>query len=198
MIPTIGIIGGIGGGKSVVAGAMQSLGGHLIAADQLGHEALNQADIKAKLVERWGNAILDSNGDADRKKLGRIVFADAVELHVLEELLFPCIERRIVAEMARARRADAKFIILDAAILLETGWRRHCDKVVFINAPRALRLARLKEQRGWDDQELTRREKVQMPLEEKKRHADAVIANDAGPEKIAVQVKDALERWKVI
>jgi dephospho-CoA kinase len=199
MIPTIGIVGGIGSGKSFVAAAMQKLGGYLIAADPLGHEALQQADIKAKLVERWGHEILDERGDADRKKIGRIVFADANELRALESLVFPYIEKRIVEEIAHARsRPDVKFIILDAAIMLETGWNRNCDKILFVEAPRDLRLARLKEKRGWNEQELERREKVQMPVEEKKGYADAVIVNDGDPEKVARQMKVTLEQWKVI
>src|SRR5471032_2979316 len=125
MIPTIGIVGGIGSGKSVVADAMQKLGGHLIAADPLGHEALRQPDIKAKLVDRWGKDILDAQGNPDRKKIGHIVFADANELRTLEALVFPFIEKRIIEEIAGARaRGDVQFIILDAAIMIETGWHR--------------------------------------------------------------------------
>jgi len=199
MIPTIGIIGGIGSGKSLVADAMHNLGGYLISADQLGHEALQQADIKGKLVERWGNEILDERREADRKEIGRIVFADAAELRALEALVFPYIEKRIAEEMARARaRPDVKFIILDAAIMLETLWHRQCDKIVFVEAPWELRLARLKEKRGWDEREVQRRESAQMPLQEKKRRADATIVNDAEPQKVSRQVQVTLEQWKVI
>jgi len=199
MIPTIGVIGGIGSGKSLVAEAMQNFGGYLISADRLGHEALQQADIKAKLVERWGNEILDERREADRKKMGRIVFADATELRALEALVFPYIEKRIAEEMARARaRPDVKFIILDAAIMLETSWHRQCDKIVFVDAPWELRLARLKEKRGWNEREVQRRESAQMPLQEKKRRADATIVNDAEPQKVSRQVQVTLEQWKVI
>ena len=135
----------------------------------------------------------------DRKKIGRIVFADAAELRALEALVFPYIEKRIAEETARARaRPDVKFIILDAAIMLETLWHRQCDKIVFVDAPWELRVARLKEQRGWDEQEVQRRESVQMPLQEKKRRADATIVNDAEPEKVSRQVQVTLEQWKVI
>ncbi len=199
MIPTLGIVGGIGSGKSAVADAMRSLGGYLIIADRLGHEALLQPDIKAKLRQRWGDAILDEHGDADRKKIGAIVFADPAELRALEAQVFPYIEMRIIQGIAAARtRDDVKFIILDAAILLETGWRRHCDKIVFVDAPRPLRLARLKEKRGWNEEELERREKMQMPLEEKMNRADAVIVNDGDFEKVGRQVKETLVRWKII
>jgi dephospho-CoA kinase len=199
MLPTLGIVGGIGSGKSAVADAMRPLGGHLIAADRLGHEALLQPDIKAKLRQRWGDAILDERGEADRKKIGAIVFADLVELRALEAQVFPYIEKRIVEEIAHARtRDDVKFIILDAAILLEACWRCHCDKIVFVDAPRSVRLARLKEKRGWNEEELDRREKMQMPLEEKMNHADAVIVNDGDFEKVGRQAKETLVRWRII
>src|SRR5688572_22565289 len=103
MIPTLGIVGGIGSGKSLVAHTMENLGGRLINADKLGHEALEQPDIKGRLVARWGNDVLDNAGRADRKKIGRIVFADPRELKALEGLVFPYIEKRILEEIARAR-----------------------------------------------------------------------------------------------
>lgn len=198
MIPIIGIVGGIGSGKSLVAEAMQALGGHLIVADHLGHEALEQPDIKAMLVARWGTAILDPDGKASRKAIGRIVFANAGELRALESLVFPYIEKRITDEIALARtRPGVPFVVLDAATMIETGWGRHCDKIVFVDAPRDLRMARVK-QRGWDEKELDRREKTQMPIDEKKMKADAVIVNDGERDKVVTQVKDLLVSWKII
>ena len=199
MIPTIGIVGGIGSGKSTVALALQELGGFIVNGDSLGHEALCSPGIKEKLIDHWGNAVFDASGEVDRRKLGRIVFADPAELKKLEGLVFPYIEKRIREEIAAARsRPTAKFIILDAAIMLETGWNRNCDKILFVDAPRELRLARLAEKRGWDANELERREKAQMPIEDKRRRSDAVIINDGDPEKVARQAKVTLECWKVI
>ena len=117
MIPTIGIVGGIGSGKSAVADAMRQLGGHLIAADQLGHEALRQPDIKAQLVERWGTRILDDagrrrspQGRPNRvRRCGRVARSGISGFSVHRE-----------TNSARNRRArampDVKFIVLDAAI----------------------------------------------------------------------------------
>jgi len=198
MIPTIGIVGGIGSGKSLVANAMQQLGGHLINADRLGHEALEQPDTQARLIERWGPSIL-KDGKPDRRQIGRIVFSNAEELRALERIVFPHIEKRIHEEIARARTlSGVQFIILDAAILLETGWKRHCDKIVFVDTPREIRLQRLMEHRGWDEHEVERREKMQMPLEQKKMHADAIVINDGEREKVVRQVQDTLVSWKVI
>jgi dephospho-CoA kinase len=199
VIQTIGIVGGIGSGKSAVADAMQQLGGFLISADRLGHDALQKPDILEKLVQRWGNAILDRDGKADRRKIAALVFADVKELRALEEIVFPYIEKNIFTEIASARcKPDVKFIILDAAIMLETGWHRSCDKIIFVDAPRDVRLARLKEKRGWNEEEVERREAAQMPLDEKKRLVDAVIVNDEDFLKVARQVKDALEQWNII
>jgi len=199
MLSTLGIIGGIGSGKSVVADAMQAFGGHLIAADQLGHEALQQADIKAQLVKRWGKQILGENGEPNRKRIGAIVFTDPKERRTLEAMVFPYIENRIADEIAAAQsRPEEKFIILDAAIMLEAGWDQQCDHIVFVEAPREVRLARLKEKRGWDEAELARREAAQMPLDKKKRRADAVIVNDESPVKVAGQVQRLLLQWRMI
>jgi dephospho-CoA kinase len=72
----IGIVGGIGSGKSLVARAMQELGGYLIQADQLGHAALEQPDVKSQLVARWGDSVLDDQETADRKQIGRRKIGD--------------------------------------------------------------------------------------------------------------------------
>jgi dephospho-CoA kinase len=198
-IPTIGIVGGIGSGKSVVAEAMQKFGGYPISGDRLGHEALRQPAIRAKVIERWGSEVLDPQGEVDRRKIGRIVFADAEERCALEAMVFPYIGQRIAEESVAAQaQSDIKFIILDAAILIESGWSEHCYKIVFVDAPREVRVARLKEKRGWNEEELQRRESAQMPLERKKRRADAVIVNDGDLEKVTRQVQDTLEQWNVI
>jgi dephospho-CoA kinase len=196
--PVVGIVGGIGSGKSVVAELLRKQNGYLVSADQLGHEALRQTDIRASVVARWGKEILNEDGQADRKKIGKIVFAEPEELRFLESLVFPYIEKRIWQEIARAEGQPAvKFIILDAAIMMETGWHRFCYKTLFVDAPREIRLARLEASRGWSEKELNRREMAQMPNEEKKRRADVIILNDEGVEKVARQVQAALEQWNV-
>ncbi len=88
-------------------------------------------------------------------------------------------------------------IVLDAAILMEAGWHTVCDKILFIDSAPEIRRQRLAKQRGWSGREMDQREDAQMPLAEKRRRADAVIANDAEPEQIAAQVQSLLERWKL-
>ena len=196
--PIIGVVGGIGSGKSFVAGLLAERGGWLIPADQLGHEALLHEPCKRALVARWGNRILKPTGDIDRRALGAIVFADEAERKALEAVVFPYIDERIHAEIAKANASPhAKFTILDAAILLETGWDQHCDKIVFVDTPRAERLKRLQSQRGWTEAELDRREAAQMPLDEKRRRADAVLNNAGEPSSLDAEIDRMLRGWGI-
>ncbi len=196
MKPIIGIIGGIGGGKSLVAGELVKRGGYLIAGDLLGHEALRQPDIKARAVERWGRAILDEGGEIRRRLLGKIVFADVQELRALEGLVFPFIGNRIRKEIDKANDDPAaRLIVLDAAVMMEAGWDRACDKVIFVDAPRAVRLQRLLANRGWSEREVTAREKAQLPLPVKQARADGIVDNAGPPEKAAGQIDKLLREW---
>lgn len=191
--PVIGLIGGIGSGKSLVAAEFAKRGGKVIAGDQLGHDALRQPDVRAQVAARWPQ-VMGPDGEVDRTKLGAIVFADPAERRALEALTHPVIERRIAEEVAAAQaEPDVTAVVLDAAILLEAGWDRHCDRIVFVDAPRDVRLQRLKQQRGWTEKELQAREDAQLSLADKQSRADAVVDNSGLPEETARQITTLLQ-----
>ncbi len=194
--PVIGLVGGMGSGKSLVAEVLAASGGKIVSGDLLGHEALRQPGIQAQVVQRWGTGVLDANGAVDRRRVGPIVFADPKQRQALESLVFPWIGRRIQEEIESGQQ-DPKvaFLILDAAIMLETGWSDVCDRLIFVDAPREARLRRLAQQRGWTAEEVDAREKAQMPLTEKKQRADIVLENSGSSEQLQRQVHDLLERW---
>jgi dephospho-CoA kinase len=198
--PVLGLVGGIGAGKSTVADALARHGGQVVAADPLGHEALEHPDIRAKVVDVWGNRdILTLQGNIDRKKLGRIVFPSPVERSRLEHLVHPYIERRLREEIDKAQvDPAARFVVLDAAIMLEAGWDGTCDKLIFVDAPRPVRLARVQSQRGWTDADLANREAVQMPADKKKERADAVIDNGGPPAATTAQVEELVRSWELV
>jgi dephospho-CoA kinase len=199
MKPVLGLIGGIGSGKSQAAAELARHGGRVLSGDAAGHEALLQPEVRDRLVQRWGGRVLNESGEIDRRKVGAFVFADLAELKALEAIVHPWIERRLRKEITTAQAdPDIRFLVLDAAIMLEAGWNRICDKVIFVDAPREVRLRRLAEQRGWDAGEVARRERAQMPLAEKRKQADAVLMNDGSPEELARELESLLRRWGLL
>jgi dephospho-CoA kinase len=193
--PVLGLVGGIGSGKSEVAAALARRGGCLVAGDPLGHAALKQPSVRDAVVKRWGQDVLDADGEIDRKKLGAVVFADPDERAALEAIVHPWISRRLREQLLAAKADPAcRFVLLDAAIMLEAGWRTACDVVVYVHAPRSLRLKRVAAQRGWSAEEIAKREEAQLPLALKATCADAALDNSGGPEELEAQVDALLSR----
>jgi len=151
------------------------------------------------VTARWGSDLLRGDGEIDRRKLGAIVFADANERRALEAIQFPYIGDRVREEIAKAAAAPGVyFVVLDAAVLLEAGWRAMCDRIVFVDAPREVRLARLQANRNWTAAELASREASQMPLEEKRQAADVVLLNAGSVEALTGEVNDLVRLWNLL
>ena len=196
--PVIAIVGSIGAGKSTAAKILAECGGAWIVADSLGHEALEQADIVQCVVAKWGPSVLTNGGSVDRRALAKIVFHDTSERKALENMVYPYIGRRVREELLRADNdATFRFVVLDAAVLLEAGWTDIYDHLLFVDAPRPLRYERLAIRSRWSENELVAREAAQMPLDEKRRRADAIVVNDSTPIALRKQLVECLERWNI-
>jgi dephospho-CoA kinase len=194
--PVIGLIGGIGSGKSRVAAKFARRGARVISGDELAHEALRQPEVKEEIARRWGPALLDEHGEVRRRELAALVFADKAELKALEALVHPWIKRRIAAEVEKARHdPTVRLIVLDAAVMLEAGWSELCDRLVYVDAPRELRRKRVAEQRGWTEEEAEARELAQLPLTEKASRADHALDNSATLAHLSRQVDELLRLW---
>jgi len=174
----IGVIGAIGAGKSTVAKRLEELGAKLIDGDAVGHTVLREPEIKSRIVDRFGEDVVGTNGEIDRKRLGGIVFSDKASLDALEAIMHPRMKRIFAEEIADAQNdPSVKLIVFDAAILLEADWGGLMDEIVYVDADRRLREERVKV-RGWSPAELARREQAQWLAEKKKTLADHVIVND--------------------
>jgi dephospho-CoA kinase len=194
--PVIGLIGGIGSGKSRVAALFRERGARVIAGDDLGHEALRQPPVRAQITARWGREVLDAHGEINRRRLAAIVFADPEQRRALESMVHPWIKQRMRDEVEQARNdAAARFVVVDAAILLEAGWNDLCDRLVFVEAPREVRRQRIAEQRGWTAEEVEAREQAQLPLTAKAVRADYTLHNAGSMESLKQKVNDLLQLW---
>lgn len=173
----IGLAGGIGAGKSTVAAAFASLGCVVSDSDAQARECLTRPEVAAQLVSWWGPRVLDASGGVDRRAVAAIVFADPQARARLEALIHPLIRASRDELIGRARAAGAPAVIVDAPLLFEAGLDGDCDAVVFVEAPRADRVERVRATRGWDEAELTRREAAQWPEDDKRRGSTHRIEN---------------------
>ena len=177
--PIIGIAGGIGAGKSHVARLFEQLGCCRVDSDEMVRAAYTHPEVKAAVLERFGENAFDAAGNVDRKALAKTVFTDADARRFLEKLLHP-IANKARVELMHAAARDERVVAFawDSPLLFEAGLDRFCDVTVFVDCPRADRLARVAE-RGWDAAELDRREKAQLPLDKKAALAQYRLANAA-------------------
>ena len=187
--PVIGVLGGIGAGKSFVARQFALLGCAVIDSDELASAALADARVRRQVAERWGRQVLDESGQVDRKALAEVVFEDADELHLLEQIIHPKVHE-LRSDLRRQYMADPEVpaIVEDCPLLLEKDLVDQCDVKVFVDADRRLRLERVAE-RGWSDKELAQREKNQLALDFKAEISDHVIDNSADEAHCARQVR---------
>ena len=197
--PVIGLIGGIGAGKSTAGRFFQQKGGKIVDADAIGHAALGQDEIIGKIVSRWGAKTVKEDGSLDRRVIASIVFANPEERSALEGMVFPYIGERCQEEIQRAQSdLNVRFVVLDAAVMLEAGWNEVADRIVYLDAPRELRLERVAKRNGWTDAELQAREAAQWPIEMKKARADAILLNDSSPLELQKQIDCLLRGWQIL
>lgn len=190
----IGLAGGIGSGKSEVARALAEFGCVVSDSDKAAREALDRRDVRDTLVEWWGPEVLGDDGRIDRKRVAAVVFGDPEQRLRLEELVHPIVRQSRDELIDLASEAGAPGAVIDAPLLFEAGLDTECDAVVFVDAPRETRLNRVRETRGWDEAELERREKVQIPLDAKRRRSDYEVVNNADPEQLRLRVRRILDQ----
>lgn len=139
-------MGGIGSGKSTVAAEFAKLGCEIIDADKIAHELLDRNAVKEKIVTSFGQDVLDSTGKINHKKLADTVFRDAEQLSLLNNILHPLILARAEHLIEQHNRmADAKAIVLDMPLLVEVGWAKRCDRLIFVDCRQQLRAKRAKK-----------------------------------------------------
>jgi dephospho-CoA kinase len=129
-----------------------------------------------------------------RAKLGQKVFEKAEELRELERLIHPRVKARMLQEIEAAREeARVRLIVIDAPLLFEAGLAAWCDHRIFVDAPRSARLGWLARRQGWDEAAVEKRERAQLPLEEKRSKSDYFVGNFGSMEGLERQVSELYE-----
>lgn len=184
----LGIIGGIGSGKSTASTLFRQLGAAVISADDIGHQVLRLPDVKKAVQERWESAVFDGDGEIDRRKLAAVVFADERELSYLKSLTHPLIAEEVHRQRKEHEQGGVQLCLLDAPLLLESGWDSMVDLIIFVSAPAEVRWDRIRS-RGWSETEWRQREAAQLPVEEKFRRARIVLDNSGDADHLRTQVE---------
>lgn len=189
--PVIGILGGVCSGKSTVAKKFAKLGCAVIDADKIAHELLDKSDVKSRITDSFGEAVLDCTGKIDHKKLAEIVFSDADKLALLNKIIHPSVLMQ-AEELIKQYNSQSriKAIVLDMPLLVEVGWDKRCDILIFVDCNLQLRVDRAKKMGFLGENQLKIREKFQISLDSKVDLADNTIDNNSCFSALAKQVAD--------
>jgi dephospho-CoA kinase len=192
----VGLTGGLASGKSFVGHALRDLGCYLIEADELGHQVLLPGgEAYASVVHEFGEEILDQDGHIDRHRLGELVFGKPDLLAKLSALVHPPVaERQAKAIAAIAQSDPGAIVVVEAAILVETGSYKKFDKLIVVVCTPEQQMERALKRGAYTKEEVLARLSRQLPLEEKLRVADYVIDTSGMKQNTLEQVRSLYEK----
>lgn len=193
----IGLTGGIASGKSTISMLLKNRGAVIIDADEIAREIITPGKPAWRaVIEHFGRDILMDEKNIDRKKLGRIVFSDRKLLETLNGITHPAIVREIKERLEHYRKENAKVVVVDAALLLETGINSLVDEVWVVAVDEKTQLKRLLDrEKNMSLEEAMNRIMAQMTLDEKIKMADKIIDNSGSIEETEQQID---ELWREI
>lgn len=184
----VGLTGGIGSGKSVVAGRLRQLGAYVVDADQVARAVVAPgAPALAEIVAHFGTQMLAADGSLRRQELARVVFHDAAALSALNQIMHPRIAKMTAELFCAARDAGSTVLVHDMPLLVEQGLAADYDVVLVVCAPVAVRLERL-ALRGIARDDALARMAAQATDDQRLEVADFTIDNGAGLEATLAQV----------
>jgi dephospho-CoA kinase len=189
----IGLTGGIGSGKSTVSAMLAELGARVVDADRIGHWVYRPGSEGFRaVVDAFGAGVVAPDGTIDRAKLGAIVFADAAARGRLNAIVHPLIGQELAARIAAARDDGYEGpVVVEAAVLIEAGWRPLVDRLWVVSVDRETAVGRVVASRGVSRADVERRVDAQLSDAERRRMADLVIDNGGGLDALRAQVEAA-------
>lgn len=172
----VGITGGIGSGKTTVCKIFELLDIPVFYADDEAKKLYENKKIVSKVVKLFGKQILNSKKKVDKKKLSRIVFDHKPSLLKLNEIIHPEVKRKFNAWMKTQK--GAKYVIKEAAIMIESGSYKDVDYLISVNAYKLLRINRIIRRDKVEEKDIKKRINEQISDKERAKYSDAIIVND--------------------
>lgn len=198
----IGLTGGVGSGKSTVAKLLaDKWKAKLLIADEMGHLAYKRDTMAyQKIVDLFGEGILTDGREINREAIAECIFKDASLRQKLNGIIHPFVMEMIRQEIAsfNSQKHEGKPpLILESAILIESGCAPLCDVIWYVHVPEKIRRQRLKESRGYSDEKIDDIMASQMAEEEFFRYATDVIENHGGLEEVFRQCTGLREKYMI-
>jgi dephospho-CoA kinase len=186
----IGLIGGIGTGKSTVSGMLRDLGAVVINADEVGHQAyLPHQGVWDQVVEAFGRDILEPDETVNRRKLGGVVFSDPKHLETLNKIVHPWMYAELEKRIEGLRNQGTSVVVLEAAILLEAHWEPLVDQVWTTATDEAEVIRRLTARDPLTEEQIRARMAAQMPQAEREARSNVVIDTNGTIEEVRQRVE---------
>ena len=191
----IGLTGGIASGKSTVATTLQNWGAYVIDADKLGHRAyVKGTDAFHKVVAQFGEDIVGSDGEVDRRALGAKVFGEGGSLKQLTDIVWPAIYDMAAAEIKQSLYSNPNtVVVLEAAVLIEAGWQSLVDEIWVTTVDPSTAIERASARDGVDADAVQARIDAQLGNAERTAEAAVVIDNSADEPQLLAQLEN---HWK--
>ncbi len=192
----IGITGGVGSGKSLIADIMKEhYHAYLINTDQIAHALMEKGKVSYNLiVSYFGEGILNSSGDIDRMALGNIVYQAPDKLLKLNSFTHPYVMDYVKELIDEKGKENEKLICVETALPVQAGLKEFCDAIWYVFAPEDIRRDRLKQSRNYDEHKIDKIFKNQISDLEYRNNSTHVIINDCSREKILEQIEVLLEK----
>jgi dephospho-CoA kinase len=187
--PVIGLLGGIGSGKSTVANQFANLGCAVIEADQIAHDVIEEPDVIDTISAVFGPNVLSSDEMIDRSKLAARVFEDAEQLEKLQTIVHPPVLEKCEQLLTQyLSTPSVPAVVLDIPLLLESGLDRRCNVLIFVESPPAQRFQRAIAKKGLSEDQIKKRENFQISLDKKRQIAQYTLQNNSDLSDLAEQV----------
>lgn len=190
----IGITGGIGSGKSVVLNILgEEFGAYIVEADRLAHRLMEPGEIAYKrIIQEFGADILDESKYINRVKLGSIVFNNEEKLNILNNIVHPAVKQTIINMIEEQKKCSTEYFIIEAALLIQDGYKNICDEIWYIYSNKELRISRLIEYRGYTRERAESVISSQEPDEYFRTNSNRIVNNESDTEQLKIELFNIL------